>query len=603
MTKHHLDPQASLNLGLIGNCSISALVDDRARMVWSCMPRFDGEPVFHALLDSSAGIGHEGVMAVELEGMQRWEQAYDPGTAILRTRLFDEQGQGIEVVDFAPRFVMRDRTFRPAQLVRRIRPLGGHPRVSIRIRPKARWGTVEPMRTRGSHHLRFVAPDWVMRVTTNAPLTYIADETWFSLAAPVSFLLGPDETLAGGIEDTARDFEEQTCMHWRHWTRRLALPFEWQEAVIRAAITLKLCQYEETGAIVAAMTTSIPEAPGSQRNWDYRYCWIRDAFFVVRALNSLSEVGTMEDYLRWLQDVIRGADDGHVQPLYGLGLEAQLPEQMLPHLTGYRGMGPVRVGNQAHEHFQHDVYGNIVLGAAQSFHDHRLFRRADAHDFAILERMGERAWLLHDQPDAGMWELRTRSRVHTSSSLMCWAACDRLAKIAVVLGLPERVALWSQRAQAIREKILALAWSEERQAFVESFGGRDLDASVLLMCEVGFIAPRDPRFISTVAALEASLCDGPFMRRYEASDDFGRPETAFNVCTFWRIDALARIGRADQAREIFESMLACRNHVGLLSEDIAPRTGELWGNFPQTYSMVGIVNGAVRLSRPWDHVV
>lgn len=392
-------------------------------------------------------------------------------------------------------------------------------------------------------------------------------------------------------------------MHWRHWTRRLALPFEWQEAVIRAAITLKLCQYEETGAIVAAMTTSIPEAPGSQRNWDYRYCWIRDAFFVVRALNSLSEVGTMEDYLRWLQDVIRGADDGHVQPLYGLGLEAQLPEQMLPHLTGYRGMGPVRVGNQAHEHFQHDVYGNIVLGAAQSFHDHRLFRRADAHDFAILERMGERAWLLHDQPDAGMWELRTRSRVHTSSSLMCWAACDRLAKIAVVLGLPERVALWSQRAQAIREKILALAWSEERQAFVESFGGRDLDASVLLMCEVGFIAPRDPRFISTVAALEASLCDGPFMRRYEAPDDFGRPETAFNVCTFWRIDALARIGRADQAREIFESMLACRNHVGLLSEDIAPRTGELWGNFPQTYSMVGIVNGAVRLSRPWDHVV
>ena len=603
MTKDPLEPQASLNLGLIGNCSISALVDDRARMVWGCMPRFDGEPVFHALLDSAGGIGHDGLMEVELEGLQRWEQAYDPGTAILRTRLFDDQGQGVEVVDFAPRFVMRDRTFRPAQLVRRLRPIGGHPRVRVRIRPKARWGTVEPTRTRGSHHLRYVAPDWVMRVTTNAPLTYVADETWFSLAGPVSFLLGPDETLGGGIEDTARDFEEQTCLHWRHWTRRLALPFEWQEAVIRAAITLKLCQFEETGAIVAAMTTSIPEAPGSERNWDYRYCWIRDAFFVVRALNSLSEVGTMEDYLRWLQDVVRGAKDGHVQPLYGLGLEAQLPEQALTHLSGYRGMGPVRVGNQAHEHFQHDVYGNILLGAAQSFHDHRLFRRADAHDFAILERMGERAWLLHDQPDAGMWELRTRSRVHTSSSLMCWAACDRLAKIAVAIGQPDRVAHWSQRAQVIREKILARAWNEERQAFVESFGGRDLDASVLLMCEVGFIAPKDPRFVSTVSALEAALCDGPFMRRYEAPDDFGRPETAFNVCTFWRIDALARIGRTEQAREIFESMLACRNHVGLLSEDIAPKTGELWGNFPQTYSMVGIINGAVRLSRPWDDVV
>ncbi len=603
MTKDSLDRQASLNLGLIGNCSISALVDDRARMVWACMPRFDGEPVFNALLDSAGGIGHDGLMEVEVEGLQRWEQAYDAGTAILRTRLFDDQGQGVEVADFAPRFVVRDRTFRPAQLVRRIKPIGGHPRVRIRIRPKARWGEVEPVRTRGSHHLRFVAPDWVLRVTTNAPLTYVADETWFSLAGPVSFLLGPDETLGGGIEDTARDFEEQTCLHWRHWTRRLALPFEWQEAVIRAAITLKLCQFEETGAIVAAMTTSIPEAPGSQRNWDYRYCWIRDAFFVVRALNSLSEVGTMEDYLRWLQDVVRGVADGHVQPLYGLGLESHLPEQPLTHLAGYRGMGPVRVGNQAHEHFQHDVYGNILLGAAQSFHDHRLFRRADVHDFAILERMGERAWLLHDQPDAGMWELRTRSRVHTSSSLMCWAACDRLAKIAEAIGQRDRVAHWSQRAQAIREKILALAWNPERQAFVESFGGRDLDASVLLMCEVGFIEPQDPRFVSTVAALEAALCDGPYMRRYEAPDDFGRPETAFNVCTFWRIDALARIGRTEQAREIFEAMLACRNHVGLLSEDIAPRTGELWGNFPQTYSMVGIINGAVRLSRPWDDVV
>jgi GH15 family glucan-1,4-alpha-glucosidase len=192
--------------------------------------------------------------------------------------------------------------------------------------------------------------------------------------------------------------------------------------VIRAAITLKLCQFEETGAIVAAMTTSIPEAANSGRNWDYRFCWLRDAFFVVRALNSLSEVGTMEDYLRWLYDVIRGSDDGHVQPLYGIGLERQLSESIVTHLPGYRGMGPVRVGNQAHEHFQHDVYGNIVLGAAQAFHDHRLFRRADAADFAALEAVGEQAWLLHDRPDAGMWELRTRARVHTSSALMSWAA-------------------------------------------------------------------------------------------------------------------------------------------------------------------------------------
>ena len=595
--------RATLELAVIGNCTISALVDTRARIVWCCMPRFDGDPVFFALLDSARGIGRDGTMAVELEDFVRSEQRYDHATAVLRTQLFDSAGTGIEVTDFAPRFQRRDRVFRPAQLVRRVRPLAGHPRVRFIVRPRSDWGAVEPARTRGSNHLRFVGANQTMRLTTNAPLTYVIDESWVSLFGPVSFLLGPDETLGGGIEDTAREFEEQTALYWRHWTRSLALPFEWQEAVIRSAITLKMCQYEETGAIVAAMTTSIPEAADSQRNWDYRYCWLRDAFFVVRALNSLAELGTLEDYLRWLHDVVRSAVDGHLQPLYGIALERQLPERIVPHLSGYRGMGPVRAGNQAFEHFQNDVYGNAVLGAAQAFYDHRLFRRPDASDFAAYEKIGERAWSLYDQPDAGMWELRTRSRVHTSSALMCWAACDRLAKIGRVLGSAERTALWSLRATTIKTTVLSRAWSEKRQAFVESFGGSDLDASVLLMAEVGFIDAKDDRFTRTVDALERDLCDGPFMRRYEAPDDYGRPETAFNVCSFWRIDALSRIGCTEQARSIFEALLACRNHVGLLSEDLAPVTGELWGNFPQTYSMVGIINCAMRLSRPWDSVV
>jgi GH15 family glucan-1,4-alpha-glucosidase len=599
----HAATQSSLQLAMIGNCAISALIDTRARIVWCCMPRFDGDPVFCALLDSAGGSVLDGTMSVELEGSCRSEQSYDPGTAIVRTRMFDAQGQGIEVVDFAPRFFHRDRFYRPAQLVRRIRPLAGHPRVRLIVRPRSDWGANEPARTRGSNHLRFIGSGWTLRLSTNAPLSYVVGETWFSLQGPISQLLGPDETLAGGIEDTAREFEEQTSLYWLRWTRRLAIPLQWQDAVIRSAITLKLCQYEETGAIVAAMTTSIPEAPGSQRNWDYRYCWLRDAFFVVRALNSLAEVSTMEDYLRWLNDVVRAAADGRVQPLYGIGLEPHLPERTVPSLDGYRGMGPVRIGNQAHEHVQHDVYGNVVLGAAQAFHDHRLLRRVDASDFAALEHMGERAWALHEQPDAGMWELRTRSRVHTSSSLMCWAACDRLARIARAFARPDRASLWAARADAIRAKILERAWSEKRGAFVASFGGSDLDAGVLLMAEVGFVDAHDARFVGTVEALERSLCDGPFMRRYEAPDDFGPPETAFLACSFWRIDALARIGRLEQAREIFEALLARRNHVGLLSEDLAVDSGELWGNFPQTYSMVGIVNCANRLSVPWESVI
>lgn len=488
-------------------------------------------------------------------------------------------------------------------LVRRVRPLQGTPRIRVQLKPRFDWGATEPTITSGSNHIRFVGDQQTLRLQTDASVSHLLHQQPFLLTRELNFLLGPDESLEGGIGDTARHFEQETVAYWRAWTQRLALPLEWQDAVIRAAITLKLSVFEDTGAIVAAMTTSIPEAPGTHRNWDYRYCWLRDAFFVVRALNSLAEVGTMEDYLGWLTNAVVSADGGHVQPLFGIGLERDLPERLCESLPGYRGMGPVRVGNQAFEHFQHDVYGNIVLGAAQAFHDKRLLHPAGLPEFHRLELVGERAVRTFDQPDAGMWELRTRSRVHTSSALMCWAACDRLAKIAHTLQQSDRAVYWQQNAKGMQERILCESWSEERQAFAESFGGRDLDASVLLMAEVGFIDPMDPRFIATLDALEKHLCDGPYMRRYEAADDFGKPETAFNICTFWRIDALARVDRVVEARAIFETMLRVRNPLGMLSEDTHAVTGEMWGNYPQTYSMVGIINAAVRLSADWDTVI
>lgn len=589
----------SLNLGVIGNSAFSALIDDRGAVVWCCLPRYDSEPVFHALL----GDGErrpDGSFVIDVEDFDRAEQAYEPNTAILRTRLFDSQGRGVEITDFAPRFTARGRMFRPLTHVRRLRPVNGSPRIRIRLRPGHGWGTKAPAITHGSNHIRYVADHYTMRFTTSAPIDYVRKETAFLLDQPLDMILGPDETLTSGVSETAAEFEEKTADYWRHWTRRLALPLEWQEAVIRSAITLKLCVFEETGAIVAALTTSIPESAGSGRNWDYRFCWLRDAFFVVRALNTLAEVGTMEDYLRWLRNVVVGADGGHLQPVYGIGLEAQISERIIDDIPGYRGMGPVRVGNQAHEHSQYDVFGNVVLGAAQAFFDRRLLRPADADDFERLEKVGEQAFHFHDKPDAGMWELRTRARVHTSSALMCWAACDRLAKIATEMGRDDRAVYWAERADVIRERILTESWSEERQAFAESFGGRDLDASVLLMAEVGLIDPKDPRFVSTVERLEEALTDGPHMRRYEAADDFGAPEVSFNICAFWRIEALARIGRIDKARETFEAMLALRNPLGLLSEDTHPETGELWGNFPQTYSMVGIINCARLLSKGWE---
>jgi pentatricopeptide repeat protein len=591
----------SLSLGVVGNCAFSALIDPHGRVVWSCLPRFDGDPVFNALLGGNDA--QQGAFAIEIEHLAEVRQRYEPNTAVLVTELWDEHGQGLSITDFAPRFLARGRYFRPTQLVRRVRPLKGAPRIRVSITPRFDWGRQTPTITSGSNHIRYVGDQQTLRLHTDASISHVLAREPFLLVREHSFVLGPDETLEGGIGDTARHFEQETIAYWRGWSQRLAVPLEWQDAVIRAAITLKLSLFEDTGAIIAAMTTSIPEAPGSQRNWDYRYCWLRDAFFVVRALNSLSEVGTMEDYLRWLANVVVGAGGGHIQPLHGIGLERELPERICDTLPGYRGMGPVRVGNQAQEHFQHDVYGNIVLAAAQAFHDKRLLHPAGLAEFEQLEAVGERAVLIHDQPDAGMWELRTRARVHTSSVLMCWAACDRLAKIAHTLGLPGRAAHWGDRAATMRDRILRESWSEERQAFAESFGGRDLDASVLLMAEVGLIDPGDPRFVSTLAALEKHLCDGPYMRRYEAADDFGKPETAFNICTFWRIDALARTGRMDEARAIFETMLRTRNPLGMLSEDTHATTGEMWGNFPQTYSMVGIINAAVRLSASWDTVI
>jgi len=260
----------------------------------------------------------------------------------------------------------------------------------------------------------------------------------------------------------------------------------------------------------------------------------------------------------------------------------------------------VRVGNQAYEQIQHDVYGSVIMSATQIFFDRRLSVTRGKEQFEVLEALGHRAVELYDQPDAGIWEFRGRARVHTFSSLMCWAGCDRLARIARHVGLDDRAEYWRAQAETIREAILTQGWSEEKQCFVDSYGGTDLDASMLLVHELGFLPPDDPRFIGTIAAVERELLQDGHVFRYRAADDFGEPENAFNICTFWYINALAACGRKDEARALFENMLASRNQLGLLSEDLDPKTGELWGNFPQTYSMVGIINGALRLSESWE---
>ena len=587
----------TLDLALIGNCTVGALVDAQANITWACFPRFDGDPVFCALLKDSDDYGF---FSVDLLDCERTEQAYLENTAILVTRLYDRQGGAVEVTDFAPRFGQHGRRFRPMMLVRRIQRLAGSPRITLRLRPACDDGASRPVLTWGSNHIRYVAPALTLRLTTDASLTAIMQETSFFLEDTVTLLLGADETVNEAIGEVGRRFLEETTQYWREWVRHLGIPFEWQAAVIRAAITLKLNAYDDTGAIIAAMTTSIPEAAGSSRNWDYRFCWLRDSYFVVNALNRLGATRTMERYLGYIVNIAAQAEGGPLQPVYGIDGRAELDEREVAALAGYRGMGPVRMGNLAYRQVQHDVYGSAILSAMHIFFDQRLTRRGDEALFRRLEPLGEQARRCHDQPDAGLWELRGSAHVHTFSAVMCWVACDRLARIATQLGLTERASYWLDQSRQIHETISRRAWNEGRGAFVATFEGEAMDASLLLLAELGFLDAGDPRFAATVAAVEKDLRRGDFIFRYIGKDDFGEPENAFIVCTFWYVNALATLDRRAEARELFGKLLACRNQHGLLAEHIDLRSGEQWGNFVQTYSMVGLINAAIRLSMRWD---
>jgi GH15 family glucan-1,4-alpha-glucosidase len=592
-----------LDLGLIGNSRTSALIDRQARIAWWCYPHFDSNPLCCSLLRSdqqNSAPEAFGFIDLLFPSSHTVRQLYQRNSAILQTRLEDDSGNVIDVTDFSPRFYLHGRMFAPAMIVRMIRRVAGRPRIGVRVRPALNYGSDRAASRCGAHHVTYFGGTQSMRVTTDASITALTEERLFFLHDSVTLLMGPDETVDGAPRELGRSFYESTSAYWHRWVRNLAIPFEWQEVVIRAAITLKLNAFDDTGAIIAAVTTSIPESPGSGRNWDYRYCWLRDAYFVVNALNQLGVTATMQHYLEYILNLIADSRDTPLQPVYGIRRETALDEFIAPGLEGYRGMGPVRVGNLAWKQVQNDVFGAAVLASTHAFFDTRLERPAGRQMFADLERLGQQAVRVYQEPDAGIWELRGTRRVHTFSTLMCWAACDRLASIARRLKLPVRASHWLREAGLIRKVIVDRAWNPELGSFVSTFGGEHLDASLLLMAEFQFLDPSDPRFIGTLRAVERQLQRGDFMLRYDEEDDFGRPDAAFLVCTFWWILALAQTGEKVRARLLFEKVLSRRNHLGLLSEDVSLDGAQLWGNFPQTYSMVGLIQCAARLSISWE---
>lgn len=586
-----------LNLSPIGNCAVASLIDTDGRHVWFCFPRLDGDPVFNALVNGADP--DNGFMDVVVEGKCCSRQTYSPNTAVLETLIETEAGEELRIIDFAPRFRQYGRNFRPPMLVRRIEPVKGQARITVRIRPRFDYGSATPQISLGSNHVRYIGAGKVLRVTADIGPSYITEEMQFLLSRPVNLFIGSDETVLESPDSWAKRSLHETLAYWTEWCRKLAIPFEWQEAVIRSAITLKLCSYEETGGIVAALTTSIPEAEGTMRNWDYRFCWLRDAYFTVNALNKLDATATMENYVRFLLDAVVREKSSVLHPVYPIGSNSSLDEREMPALVGYRGMGPVRVGNAAASQRQNDVYGSVVLSAAQIFWDTRIPALGGVDLYRRLSPLGEMALQSALVPDAGLWEYRNRSDVFTYSATMCWTAVSRLGMIAAKVGDAAQAAYWKSGADRLRATILQRAVT--REGWISgALDSEFADASVLLLPRLGLLAADDERFLRTLKQIESRLLRNGFLLRYSEADDFGLPKTAFLVCTFWYIDALYAVGRTDEARELFVNLLERRNAAGLLSEDMDSVTGELWGNYPQTYSLVGLTLSAHRLSRSWE---
>jgi GH15 family glucan-1,4-alpha-glucosidase len=584
------------DLGLIGNCQFSALVHRTGSIVWCCLPRFDSEPVFGTLLDEQGA----GSFVVGAADGRPGTQRYLPNTNILETRFEDADGS-FRVRDFAPRFQQYDRMFRPTQIVRIVEPLSGTPRVRVECTPRLGWSRQTPVPLVGSNHIRwegFAAP---LRLTTDLPLSYLAGKP-FTLTGTGRFVLSWGPPVEEPLTSLAERLLAETQRYWQRWVKHCNIPPHFQDAVIRSALALKLHCFEDTGAIVAATTTSIPEAPGSGRTWDYRYCWLRDSYYVLEAFRLLGHFEERERFVDYLLQVTGSAPDLQLAPLYRVDGGTDLEERILTDWPGFGGHGPVRVGNGAGLHTQNDVYGETLLALAPIFADDRFEAERTPATLDLVHRLARKAIAVAGQPDAGIWEYRTTWQPQTFSSLMCWAAADRTANIAA-RHAPQGAAAFREAADRLREEIIARAWNEKSGSFAGTWGASDLDASCLQMVNLRFLPANDPRLIGTVQAIRKNLTRGHWLYRYHLDDGFGFPSVAFIICTFWLVEALSLLGQRDEARQLLETVIPARSPLGLLGEDIDPESLQLWGNFPQAYSHVGLIHAAFAASPRWHDVL
>jgi GH15 family glucan-1,4-alpha-glucosidase len=592
-----MEHQHIYQTGIIGNCAFLAHVHKNTNISWLCWPRFDSSFVFGRLLDEN----HGGVFSIQPEQSYESHQYYIENTNVLRTEISCNDGR-YRITDFAPRFNKNEQYYKPLMLIRKIEPLEGNPRIVIKCEPVYSYGKEKMQATLGSNHIDYHSETESMQLSTNVSLNYILDQSYFVLNEPKYLILTFGHQFEEPVISTAELFLRETMAYWRLWIKHSSIAGFYQPFVIRSALVLKIHQYEDTGAIIAASTTSLPEFPGSTRNWDYRYCWLRDSFYVLTSLNHIGHFEEMEKYFNYLSNISL-ATDKRYQPLYGIAGERMITEEILDHLNGYLGEQPIRVGNQAFEHIQNDIYGQVLISMLPLYTDHR---------FVFSERSDSVKWIDHvlskieatiDEYDAGIWEFRNIANIHCYSNLFQWAGANAAFKMAKTIGHEG----FEQRAKILIDKAaihIEACYDPERKVYTNAVGSKHLDASTLQLIMMNYLDPTSQRAKDHLIGLERELKteDGLFYR-YLHADDFGKPKTTFLICAFWYVEALACVGRIDEAIKEFENIIKYCNHLLLFSEDVDSKTGSQWGNFPQAYSHVGLMNAAYRIAIKLDRPI
>ncbi len=580
-------------MGIIGNCSYLAYIDIHANVKWLCMPRFDSSFLFGSLLDSEKG----GRFSITPNDEYQSRQYYVENTNILCTEFASGDGK-FRVTDFAPRFSQNDRYFRPLLLLRKIEPIEGRPLVKVVCKPVGAYGECNPELLVGSNHIRFLNIGTHVRLTTDISLNNVVDEKAFVLSEPRYLAFSYELPFESGLADTFDLFYKKTKDYWQNWIKTTSIPSVYQKEMIRSSLVLKIHQYEDTGGIIASGSMGLPEFNESGRNWDYRYCWMRDTYYTLYALNSIGHFEESQKYFQYIENII-ASETSHIQPLYSITGEKDLHERVID-LKGYLDMNrPVRVGNHAFCHIQNDVYGQVLVSLMPLYTDRRLtiYSKGQSLDIIIflLNKIDE---TMHE-PDAGLWEFRNKRQLHCYTFLFHWAGSRAALKIGKEFNNEEIIVRAEKLITTATEQI-EKCYSYQKQAYTQAIGNDNLDASSLKLISMGYLDPASEKAQKHLQALEFELkTPEGYFYRYRHHDDFGSPENTFMVCSFWYAEALACVGRADEASQVVETLLKTSNYLGLLSEDVGI-DGSQWGNFPQTYSHVGLMNAVIRISRKLD---